>query len=67
MPVHLTGPIEAPAYRIMWAEIGGNVLKNAVQDAIEKRLGGSGGEGQEKLEERLKDSVGDRLKGLLRR
>lgn len=67
VPVHLTGPIEAPAYRIMWAEVGGNVLRNAVEDAIEKRLGGSSGEGQEKLEERLKDSVGDRLKGLLRR
>lgn len=64
VPVHLTGPIEAPAYRILWAEVGGAVLKNAVQDAIEKRLGGSG---QENLEEKLKDSVGDRLKGLLRR
>jgi len=67
VPVHLTGPIEAPVYRIMWAEVGGNVLKNAVEDAIEKRLGGGSGGSQEKLEDRLKDSVGDRLKGLLRR
>jgi AsmA protein len=68
VPVHLTGPIEAPAWRILWADVGAAVLKNAAQEAIEKRLGGSGeGSAKEQLEQKLKDSVGDRLKGLLRR
>jgi AsmA protein len=64
IPVHVTGPIEAPAWRIRWADVGSAALKNALEDAIEKRLGEGG---REQLEEKLKDSVGDRLKGLLRR
>jgi AsmA protein len=64
IPVHITGPIETPAWRIQWADVGSAALKHALEDAIEKRLGGNG---REQLEEKLKDSVGDRLKGLLRR
>jgi len=62
-PVHITGTFDNLKYRVDVAAIASDVAKEAVTREIERRLGG----GQEGGGQGSGGSVGDALRGLLRR
>lgn len=64
IPIHLTGPLGAPEYAVLWSAIGGQALQQVLQNEasrqidrlLEGREGNAGGR-----------ALGDALKGLLGR
>lgn len=63
IPVHLTGALDAPAYKIQWSKVGTDFLKETVKTQIEEKLG----IGDKAQRDQLKDNVRERLKGLFNR
>lgn len=63
IPVHLTGALHAPSYKIQWSRLGADLLKENVKTQIEEKLG----LGDKAQREQLKDNVRERLKGLFNR
>lgn len=75
IPVKLTGPLESPQYTIDFAGIVTDLAKQRLQDELLKRLGQKGapaapataGKGGEPAKSEPKDTIRDRLKGILGR
>ncbi len=63
IPVHMTGALDAPSYKILWSKVGADLLKENVKTQIEEKLG----IGDKAQREQLKDNVRERLKGLFNR
>ncbi len=79
VPVHILGPLDNPGYGILWKDMGGKLVRNAVQrgllDLITDKAGGDtlelapdikGSEADSKPADPVK-SLGNALKGLLGR
>jgi len=52
VPLHISGPFDAPSYTIQWSQVAGSVLKNFLQETIQEGLGKA--EPVDRLRDRLK-------------
>lgn len=63
IPLHVTGTLSVPVYRILWSQVGQEVLGQRLRDALGDRFGGDAKAAEEKLD----SVIGDRLKRFLGR
>lgn len=67
VPVHITGPLEEPAPRVLWSAVVGDAARRALAERLQEKLDGKGDEAPARPEEALKKDLGRRLlKDLLR-
>lgn len=62
IPVHLTGDIGAPAYKIQWSQVGAELLRDNLRSQIDEKLGIN----DPAQREQLKENVRGRLRELFR-
>jgi AsmA protein len=63
VPVHLSGPFDNLAYKVDYSAVAADLAKSRAGEKLKGRVE----EGREKLEKRLDERLGDKLKGLITR
>ncbi|MCC6611446.1 MAG: AsmA family protein [Burkholderiales bacterium] len=67
VPVKLSGPFDNLKYRVDVTALAADAAKGALAQELERRLGGGKADGQQQGGEQKGGSIGDALRGLLRR
>jgi len=64
LPVHLVGPIEKPAYSLVWDKLGSQAVRRTLESRIKKSL--LSGTEKKALQDRGVHELGNMLRGVLR-